>query len=54
MRYPLWTAALLVALGVALFACQRKRPEPVPGPQSSGAQHTAATAGCPQSRLFRF
>jgi hypothetical protein len=47
-------AALLVALSLALVACQQKRPEPVPGPQSHGTAPSATPARHPHDRLFRF
>jgi predicted small lipoprotein YifL len=53
MRSTVRVAALIAALSAALVACQQKRPEPVPGPQSQGAPHKAAPAQGPQSRLFR-
>jgi predicted small lipoprotein YifL len=53
MRSRLAAAALIAALSATLVACQQKRPEPLPGPQSHGAMHKATPAQGTHGRLFR-
>jgi hypothetical protein len=52
MKTTLHAVVLIAALGAMLVACQQKRPEPVPGPQSQGT-HKATPAQHTHRRLFR-